>query len=99
MQRRQSSRDDVAVAFVRGESARGSSAMFTDGETVWSYGKHYVLAEDRLDGSVGVNEHRESVTTSAHSAAVRRALEDHTMLRPTRETYQGANGHTYRIWR
>lgn len=92
------SRTMAAMAFASGEPFRNGTAIFTDGDTVWSYGPHYVIAQYRDGGeTIGVNEERYSVTTSGHVGAVRAALRKSGWV-PSDETYVGPNNHTYRVW-
>jgi hypothetical protein len=93
-------RDRVARAFLGRKSFRSYGAAFTDGRRAFSYGYHYVAAEHRPDGSIGVNEARVSVTTSGHVGAIRRAMEN-AGWRPTAETYRddASNRHLMRVWR
>jgi hypothetical protein len=98
-----SGRDTVAESFARGERlqfGKVKAAMFTDGQTVWSYGYHYPIAEHLPDGRVGVNECRASRTTSQHTGAVKRALTARG-LTPGEETYSelpDGKGYRFRIW-
>jgi hypothetical protein len=91
-------RDRVAKAFLARESFRSRGAAFTDGRSAFSYGYYYVTAQWRNDDSIGVNETFVSMTTSGHSGAIRRALQEEGW-KATHETYTGENGHTYRVWR
>lgn len=113
MARQLNSRERAASAFIRRMSFRSGAAIFTDGERIWSYGDHYAIAE-RLSETgepepIGVNEsdylvrdrngnRSPSATTRQHRGAVKAALTEQN-YRPTTETYEGSNGHTYRIWR
>lgn len=45
--------------------------LFIDGDTLFSYGRHYPLAKRLPDGSLWVNDQRYSVTTSKHASLVR----------------------------
>lgn len=63
---------EVADAWAMGYSAK-SSNMFTDGETIYSYGYHFPIAK-KVNGYVLFNHTRYSVTTSKHQCHVRRAM-------------------------
>ena len=63
---------EVADAWAMGYSAE-SNNMFTDGETIWSYGYHFPIAT-RKNGHVLFNHTRYSTTTSKHQSHVRRAM-------------------------
>ena len=63
---------EVADAWAMGYSAR-SSNMFTDGETIYSYGHHFPIAT-RVNGWVLFNHTYYSATTSKHQSHVRRAM-------------------------
>jgi hypothetical protein len=45
--------------------------LFIDGDTLFSYGRHYPLAKRLPDGSLWVNDQRYSATTSKHASLVR----------------------------
>jgi hypothetical protein len=105
MAEKTNSRDAVAAAFLEGKPLHAGAAMFTDGETVWSYGHHYTLAYRRTDGSgYSVNETPyilpngdKSRTTMQHAGAVKRALKA-AGVQPSNETHDG-DKYTYRVWR
>lgn len=63
---------EVADAWAMGYSAK-SGTMFTDGETIYSYGYHFPIAK-KVNGYVLFNHTRYSVTTSKHQCHVRRAM-------------------------
>ena len=63
---------EVADAWAMGYSAK-SGTMFTDGETIYSYGYHFPIAK-RVNGYVLFNHTRYSATTSKHQCHVRRAM-------------------------
>jgi len=67
------SHDKVARAFVAGEKATGSR-MFTDGETVYSYGRHWHIATWVADGTILLNIDKKSSSTSKHEGYVRNAI-------------------------
>lgn len=71
----------------RARNSRGKN-VFTDGDRIYSYGMHFVMAETfrNPDGSprfVLVNGDRYSVSTSSHQSDVRSALRKHTPDVPT----------------
>lgn len=63
---------EVADAWAMGYSAE-SSNMFTDGQTIYSYGYHFPIAK-RVNEHVLYNRTRYSATTSKHQYHVRRAM-------------------------
>lgn len=63
---------EVADAWAMGCRAE-SNHMFTDGETIYSYGYHFPIAK-KVNGHVLFNHTRYSVTTSKHQSHVRRAM-------------------------
>lgn len=63
---------EVADAWAMGYSAK-SSNMFTDGETIYSYGYHFPIAK-KVNGYVLFNHTRYSTTTRKHQCHVRRAM-------------------------
>lgn len=63
---------EVADAWAMGYSAKGNN-MFTDGETIYSYGYHFPIAK-RVNGHVLFNHTYYSTTTSMHQCHVRRAM-------------------------
>lgn len=67
----------VAEFWIHGKAAQNSNKQFfsPDGVTLYSYGKHYVVAH-RLpkQGIVLVNTTKVSPTTSKHSSYARRAI-------------------------
>lgn len=44
--------------------------LFIEGDTLFSYGRHYPLAR-RVEGGIWVNSERYSATTSKHASLVR----------------------------
>lgn len=66
------SNQEVADAWAMGYSAK-SSNMFTDGETIYSYGYHFPIAT-RVNGHVLFNHTYYSATTRKHQSLVRRAM-------------------------
>ena len=93
-------RDKVAKAFLQRQPFRSYGAAYSTGRMAFSYGDHYVIAEHRQDGTIGVNEARVSVTTSGHVGAMRRALESAGWY-PSDDTYRAdsSNRHLMRVWR
>jgi hypothetical protein len=99
MTTRTESRFKVAEAFRYGNIATGAN-VFTDGNTIYSYGRHFPMAircQDETGTRMLVNEDKYSVTTSKHQSAVRTVLMD-TGYAPTNETLE-LNGFTMRVWR
>jgi len=92
------SRDATAKAFVEKKAYQGGAAMFSNGRDVYSYGDHFMMAEWRDDGSIGVNEASYSRTTAQHKGSVKRALQS-AGFAPTEELYRGYGGYHYRVWR
>lgn len=45
--------------------------LFIEGDTIFSYGKHFPLARRNADGTFWVNPEKYSVTTSKHQSLVR----------------------------
>lgn len=48
--------------------------LFIEGDTIYSYGKHFPLARRNADGTFWVNPDKYSVTTSKHQSMVRGAI-------------------------
>lgn len=69
---------EVADAWAMGYSAK-SGNMFTDGQTIYSYGYHFPIAK-RVNGHVLYNHTRYSATTSKHQCHVRRAMSGPVVL-------------------
>ena len=63
---------EVADAWAMGCRAE-SNHMFTDGETIYSYGYHFPIAK-KVNGYVLFNHTHYSATTSKHQCHVRRAM-------------------------
>lgn len=47
--------------------------LFIEGDTLYSYGKHFPLAK-RVEGGFWINPDKYSVTTSKHQSLVRRTI-------------------------
>ena len=67
----------VAKAFAEGKTKGKSLHMFIDGDMVYSYGRHFVIARRVTPKAVLFNERGYSPTTSRHKALVKLALMDH----------------------
>lgn len=63
----------VADAWVSGIRAT-SGNLYTDGETIWSYGRHFPIAKHLADGRVLYNITHYSNTTAKHQALVSSAM-------------------------
>jgi hypothetical protein len=61
---------EVANRWIRGMKATGCN-MFTDGTTIWSYGKHFPIAHKMPGGVILYNDDKYSVSTSKHQSEVR----------------------------
>lgn len=70
------SHDKVARAFVAGERATGSR-MYTDGDTIYSYGSHWPIATWMDSGTILFNVDVTSSSTSKHTNYVRRKIPSH----------------------
>jgi hypothetical protein len=62
-----------AQAFIRGDSFCKHN-IITDGNTIWSYGKHFPMASKIQDGAIAVSIERYSMTTSHHQGTLRGEL-------------------------
>lgn len=61
----------VGRAFAERQPAQNSNGqLYTDGRTIWSYGRHWPLAHWGADGKFYMNSDRCSVTTSKHRSFV-----------------------------
>lgn len=63
----------VAKAFVEKREARAKH-LFTDGKTIWSYGRHFPIAVWNENGIAFITTDRYSKTTSRHHSYIRQAL-------------------------
>lgn len=100
---------NVHDAFLSGERCHRGN-VFTDRDTIYSYGDHFPMGKRMDDGSLVINESKYSVTTSKHQGQLRRHLEK-SGYEPTDETgefrgYRHGNylgprelGFRTRIWR
>lgn len=64
----------VADAWVSGIRAT-SGNLYTDGETIWSYGRHFPIAKHLADGRVLYNISHYSHTTDVHQSHVRGSID------------------------
>lgn len=64
---------EVAKAFAKGATTGKSLHMFIDGNCVYSYGRHFIIAK-KVQGQAYVNAGRYSITTSKHQSLVRYEL-------------------------
>lgn len=62
--------------FVNGATSGNNSnrSLFIEGDTIYSYGRHFPLARRLGGGDFWVNPDRYSVTTSKHQSLVRRTI-------------------------
>lgn len=85
-----------AEAFLSGD-VFAKSNIITDGQTIWSYGKHFPMAYRELGIGIWVNESRYSMTTSHHQSALRGVMAQAGFC-PSDEI-RTIDGHTMRLWR
>ena len=67
-----SSHEEVAKAFMRCDSLTGSR-MFSEGDTIYSYGHHFPIAKHTAWGFI-FNKNGYSVSTAKHKGIVLRAI-------------------------
>jgi len=65
--------EEVAESFVRGQKLAGTN-VFTDGKTIWSYGRHFPISTRINYNTYLFNIRKYSSSTSAHQGYVRYAL-------------------------
>ena len=67
--------EKIIASFLNGATTGSNKqgSLFIDGDTLYSYGRHYPLAK-RLSGAVWVNSARYSNTTSKQASLVRSAV-------------------------
>lgn len=65
--------EGVAIAFVNGNKAKAGN-MYTDGQSVWSYGSHFCIAT-KMKNCIAYCDDKYSNTTSGHQCRVRHALQ------------------------
>lgn len=68
---------DLARAYARKELTEGKARegrVFVEGDTIYSYGKHFPIATRIRDNEYLLNEQRYSNTTSKQQSQVRSAL-------------------------
>jgi hypothetical protein len=72
---------DVAIAFSKGAKKGKSNRMFIDGDTIYSYGYHFPLAQRfrKKDVEYLYNPIEYSMTTTHHQSAVLTALNGKTL--------------------
>lgn len=70
---------EVARAWARGDKLKGSR-MFTDGNTVWSYGTHFPIATKLDNGQVLFNDDQCSSSTSGHQSYVKRVIDGYDVI-------------------
>jgi hypothetical protein len=63
----------IADDFASGATKGKGSNMFIDGDTIYSYGRHFPIAT-RIDGQFYLTTHTYSVSTARHISEVRNAL-------------------------
>lgn len=63
----------IITKFVSGATSGNNSnrSLFIEGDTIYSYGRHFPLARRNADGTFWVNPEKYSVTTSKHQSLVR----------------------------
>ena len=81
--------EEVAQAFADGKTKGKSLHMFIDGNTVYSYGKHFPIATRHNNGIVYFTTRGYSRTTSRHKSLVRCALPCEPVM--VTEPIQGPN--------
>jgi hypothetical protein len=69
----QGTNKQVAESFAEGKSD-SSGAMFSEGDVIYSYGKHFPIAVKLEDGTYLFNKDKYSPTSSKHQSLVRNAL-------------------------
>lgn len=74
---RRENRYKAAVAFVHGEATSPKAgSVYSTGDALLSYGKHFPMALRGANGGVWVNTGKASVTTSRHQSALCHVLAD-----------------------
>ena len=84
---------DVVKCWYRGNKAKARH-IFTDGRTIWSYGRHYPIAL-RIDHNTFLcNKESYSVTTNRHKSCVMSILRNEHNIHfcTTSELQNGTNG-------
>lgn len=73
---------EVAEAFARGETKGSGSRMFIEGDTVYSYGRHFPIARRVSADVVVCNSNGYSGSTARHKSYVKSALcgSGHTVI-------------------
>jgi len=64
---------DLAAMFARGSTSGQGSNMFIEGNTIYSYGKHFPVARRTPTGYL-LQKRGYSKTTAVHKGYVRRAI-------------------------
>jgi len=82
---------EVAQHWIDGLEAKGNS-VFTDGTTIWSWGKHHPIATKRR-GYVLLNIDYASVTTTRHSSLVLKEARWKDIIAVTTEEIQEVLNH------
>jgi hypothetical protein len=66
---------DLCRTFAAGAVSGTGSHLFIEGDSLYSYGHHFVVARRNADGSFWLNPAKYSPTTSRHQSYARRAIE------------------------
>lgn len=75
MRTRTENRYVAAEAWLKGqESPRSKGSVYSEGDTIYSYGKHFPMAVKEGANRVWVNPDTYSRTTSKHQSALRGTL-------------------------
>lgn len=70
---------ELAKKFVNGSTTGISSNMFIEGDSIYSYGHHFKIAQ-RYHGYFLINSNRYSITTSKQQYQVRNAIPDDKII-------------------
>lgn len=71
---------DVAESFARGESSAKGSNFYHDGQALYSYGSHFIVALRLAGGGFILNADRYSNSTARHQSIARSVLGDDNLL-------------------
>lgn len=64
----------IAEAFAQGATRGKGNNMFIDGDTIYSYGRHFPMATRGADGTIYMTTKKYSVSTAKHLSYLRQAL-------------------------
>lgn len=70
----------LAQKYAQGQQNGKTGNMFIEGDTIYSYGRHFPIATRLKEGVYFVTTRRYSPTTQRHTAHVRLALKGATLL-------------------